>query len=139
MTRKWIEGEHEGGKVDGGCECARNTDSYLQKNPRAHKNKIGTPHPPKPKIPPLKRGILWTQVSCRKNAFFQAPIKLAQAFPAPELRTRILRTRGFSDIYRCMFFVTYLQMPMQRLQRERDVGTGCRNRVEFLSIRTLTE
>ena len=25
--------------------------------------------------------------SCRKNAFFQAPIKLAQPFPAPELRT----------------------------------------------------
>ena len=29
-----------------------------QKNPRAHKNRIGTPPPPKPKIPPpLKRGI----------------------------------------------------------------------------------
>ena len=27
--------------------------------------------------------------SCRKNAFFQAPIKLAQPFPAPELRTKI--------------------------------------------------
>ena len=26
--------------------------------------------------------------SCRKNAFFQAPIKLAQPFPAPELRTK---------------------------------------------------
>ena len=25
---------------------------YVQKNPRAHKNKIGTPPPPKPKIPP---------------------------------------------------------------------------------------
>ena len=25
-------------------------------------------------------------LSCRKNAFFQAPIKLAQPFPAPELR-----------------------------------------------------
>ena len=33
--------------------------------------------------------------SCRKSAFFQASIKLAQPFPAPELRTRILRTRGF--------------------------------------------
>ena len=26
-------------------------------------------------------------VSCRKNAFFQAPIKLAQPFPGAELRT----------------------------------------------------
>ena len=25
--------------------------------------------------------------SCRENAFLQAPIKLAQPFPAPELRT----------------------------------------------------
>ena len=31
--------------------------------------------------------------SCRKNAFFQASIKLAQPFPAPELRTRILGGR----------------------------------------------
>ena len=29
------------------------------------------------------------------DAFFQASIKLAQPFPAPELRTRILRTRRF--------------------------------------------
>ena len=36
--------------------------------------------------------------SCRKSAFFQAPIKLAQPFPAPELQTNILRTRGFSGI-----------------------------------------
>ena len=28
--------------------------------------------------------------SCRKNAFFQAPIKLAQPFPAPELRAKNL-------------------------------------------------
>ena len=49
-----------------------------QKNPRAHKNKIGTPPPPKkPKIPPppLKGGILWTWVSCRKNAFFRGAHK----------------------------------------------------------------
>ena len=47
----------------------------------------------KPKIPPPpppqnaefdgKNGF-----SCRKNAFFQASIKLAQPFPAPELRTK---------------------------------------------------
>ena len=27
-------------------------------------------------------------LSCRKNAFFQAPIKLAQPFPGPESRTK---------------------------------------------------
>ena len=44
-----------------------------QKNPRAHKNKIGPPPQKKPKI----------------------PIKFTRPFPAPELRTKILRTRGF--------------------------------------------
>ena len=69
-----------------------------EKSPR-HKHKIGTSPLPKPwaKIPPsLKRGILWTQVLLQKEHIFsQAPMKLAQAFPAPESRTRILRTRGF--------------------------------------------
>ena len=31
--------------------------------------------------------------------FFQVSIKLAQPFPAPELRTRILRKRGFFSIF----------------------------------------
>ena len=36
--------------------------------------------------------------SCRKNAFFQAPIKLTQPFPAPELRAKMFTdTRNFSD------------------------------------------
>ena len=38
----------------------RTARATTQKNPRAHKNQIGT-SPPKPKIPPpKKRGILWT-------------------------------------------------------------------------------
>ena len=58
-----------------------------------HKNKIGTCPPPppkkKPKYPPLKRGICGHGgFSCRKNAIFQRPIKLAQPFPAPELRAK---------------------------------------------------
>ena len=59
--------------------------SDSQKNPRAHKNKIGTPPPKKTQnTPPLKGGILWTWgFACRKNAFFQAPVKLAHPFPAP--------------------------------------------------------
>ena len=36
-------------------------------------------------------------LSCRTDAFFQASIKLTHPFPAPELRTKILRTRGLSD------------------------------------------
>ena len=73
---------------------------HFQKNPRAHKNKIGTPPPPKknPKYPPHpKRGILWAWVFPAERAHFsRAPIKLAQPFPAPELRAKTLRTRGFS-------------------------------------------
>ena len=62
--------------------------TLVQKNPRAHKNKIGTPPPPQNPPPPLKEEFYGHGFSCRKNAFFQAPIKLAQPFPAPELRTK---------------------------------------------------
>ena len=42
-----------------------------QKNPRAHKNKIGTPPPQSPKYPPPpKRGILWTWVFPAERAHF---------------------------------------------------------------------
>ena len=49
--------------------------SLFQKNPRAHKNKIGTSPPPqkpkKPKIlPPLKRGILWTWLFLQNGRIF---------------------------------------------------------------------
>ena len=74
---------------------------FYQKNPRAHKNKIGTPPPPKPKIPPPSktRNFMDMGFSCRTDAFFQASIKLAHPFPAPELRKKILRTRGFFWFY----------------------------------------
>ena len=65
---------------------------FIQKNPRAHK-KIGTP-PPK-KNPPKRMNFMDMGFFLQKERIFQAPIKLAQPFPAPELRTRILRTRGF--------------------------------------------
>ena len=71
---------------------------FNQKNPRANKNIIGTPPPPPPKTqntPPLKQGILRTWVFLQKERIFQASIKLAQPFLAPELRTRSLRTQGF--------------------------------------------
>ena len=57
----------------------------VQKNPRAHKNKIGTPPPP-PKKKTKKGEFYGHGFSCRKNAFFQVSIKLAHPFPAPELR-----------------------------------------------------
>ena len=47
------------------------------------------PPPQNPKSPPKARNFMGMGFSCRKNAFFQAPIKLAQLFPAPELRTNI--------------------------------------------------
>ena len=65
--------------------------TFGQKNPRAHKNKVGTPPP---KNPPLKRGISWTWwFPAERKQKFRVPIKLAHPFPAPESRTRILRTR----------------------------------------------
>ena len=54
------------------------------------KIKSAPPPPPKPKIPPppKTRNFMDMGFSCRKNAFFQASIKLAQPFSAPELQTR---------------------------------------------------
>ena len=61
---------------------------------------ISRKYTPPPKTqntpPPPKRGILWTWVFlAERTHFFQASIKLTHPFPAPELRTKILWTRGF--------------------------------------------
>ena len=52
----------------------KNRKVISQKNPRAHKNKIGTPPAPpqNPKYPPppLKRGILWTWVFPAERTHF---------------------------------------------------------------------
>ena len=70
-----------------------------QKNPRAHKNKIGTSPPPPQNQnppPPKTRNFMDMDVfPAERRHFFQVSIRLAQPFPVPELRTRILRTRGF--------------------------------------------
>ena len=85
-------------KVCQTCFCAKSAvccRDFYQKNPRAHKNKIGTSPPKTQNTPFLKRGILWTfGFSCRKSAFFQASIKLTRPFPAPELR----RHEAFSEL-----------------------------------------
>ena len=59
------------------------------------KSALPPPPPKNPKYPPLKEEFYGHGFSCRTDAFFQVSIKLAQPFPAPELRTQILRTRGF--------------------------------------------
>ena len=62
---------------------------FNQKNPRAHKIKSALPPPPrKPKSPPPSEEFYGHCFSCRKNAFFQVPIKLAHPFPAPESRAK---------------------------------------------------
>ena len=60
-----------------------------QKNPRAHKNKIGAPPlpPPKPKIPPLplKRGILWTWFFLQKERIFPGVHKIDAPISGPRI------------------------------------------------------
>ena len=83
-------------------ECSsdslRHHTKHSSENPRAHKNKIGT-SPPQPKIPsPLKtRNFMDIGFPAERTQNFRAPIKLAQAFPAPELRARIYGHEDFSE------------------------------------------
>ena len=75
--------------------------------------KIKSALPPPPPNPPLKRRNFTDMVfPAERTHFFQVSIKLAHPFPAPELRTRILRTRGFFWYFCslindncCIFFV----------------------------------
>ena len=76
-----------------------------QKNPRAHKNQIGTPLPPQTQhITPPKRGILWTwKCSCRKNAEILGAHKIGAAISGPRIAdTNFLRTRGFFKDWECL-------------------------------------
>ena len=57
----------------------------FQKNPCAHKNKIGTPPPKKPKIPPPKRGILWTGFFLQKERIFPGVHKIGAAISGPRI------------------------------------------------------
>ena len=60
--------------------------------------KIKSALPPNPKYhPPLTRNFTDIGFSCRKNAFFQAPMKLAQPFPAPESRHEFYGREDFSE------------------------------------------
>ena len=63
---------------------------YFQKNPRAHKNKIGTPPPP-------KKGEFYGHCfSCRKNAFFPGVHKIGAPISGPRIAdTNFTDTRIF--------------------------------------------
>ena len=69
--------------------------SKIQKNPRAHKSKIGTPPLKKTQIPPpppkTRHFMGEGGFPAERMQFFQAPIKLAQPFLAPELRVKRIR------------------------------------------------
>ena len=74
------------------------TSLLLGKIPTPIKLKLALPPPrsKKSQNPPLKGGILWAWgFPAERTKKSQAPIKLAQPFPAPELRAEILRKPRF--------------------------------------------
>ena len=76
----------------GGEHLLDDTDFFQVRKIRAPiKIKSALPPPP-PKTPPKKGEFYGHGFSCRKNAFFPGVHKIGASIPAPELRTRILRT-----------------------------------------------
>ena len=73
----------------GGPKQSLHLESKYQKNPLAHKNKIGTSPPPKkkPKIPPppLKRGILWTWLFLQNGRIFPSVHQIGAAISGPRI------------------------------------------------------
>ena len=84
------------------AECTDPQALSVRKNPRAHKNKIGTSPPPPPKPPPKTGNFTDAVFPAERTHFFRVSIKLAHPFPAPELRTRILRIRRLFLILSCL-------------------------------------
>ena len=72
-----------------GCKFRCSLVAFHQKNPRAHKNKIGTlpppPQNPKNPPPPKTRNFYGYGFSCRTDAFFQASIKIGAAISGPRI------------------------------------------------------
>ena len=64
--------------------CLDCWSDVIQKNPRAHKNKIGTPPPP-PNPPPKKGEFYGHGFSCRKNAFFPGVHKIGAPISGPRI------------------------------------------------------
>ena len=71
--------------------------NYFQKNPRAHKNKIGTPPPKTQNTPPPQNEEFYGhRFSCRKNAFFPGVHKIGAAISGPRIAdTNFTDTRIF--------------------------------------------
>ena len=93
----WLSGSEEsapqgrGSFVGGGPRPSKNKHQsglvgvrHFQKNPRAHKNKIGTPPPP-PKTPAKKGEFYGHGFSCRKNAFFPGVHKIGAPISGPRI------------------------------------------------------
>ena len=60
----------------------------IRKNPRAHKNKIGTSPPPPPSQntpPPKTRNFMDMGFSCRENTFFPGVHKIGAAISGPRI------------------------------------------------------
>ena len=83
-------------KFGSGEPTAQHDHNPPQKSPRAHKIKSAL-------LPPPPQNE-W-RFSCGKKAFFQAPIKLAQPFASPELRTK-----NFMDT-RIFLTLTFTRVP----------------------------
>ena len=89
--------------------------AFGEKNPRAHKNKIGTSPPPQ--NPPLKRGILWTWVFLQKERIFPNPSEnpfprtLPRTFSEPFserwVAVRPLRRAPYQTLVSGVFFKTF--------------------------------
>ena len=63
-----------------------NCRAIYQKNPCAHKNRIGTPPPPKTQnTPPLKRGILWAWVFPAERKHFSRGPYIGTAISGPRI------------------------------------------------------
>ena len=74
------------------------TTGHDQKNPGAHKNKIGTsPPPPNPNYPPPWNAVfLWTQVFLQKERIFPGVHKIGAAISGPRIAdTNFMDTRIF--------------------------------------------
>ena len=90
-----------GQKVPQGPKSRKFQSNLNQKNPRAHKNKIGTPPPPQTPPPP-NCGILWKWVFLQKERIFPGVHKIGAAISGPRIAdTNFTDTRIFLTESNC--------------------------------------
>ena len=79
------------------AQCHENLLGNVSENPRAHKNKIGTPPPPK--TPPQKSGILRTWFFLQKERIFPGVHKIGAPITGPRIAdTNFTDTRIFLNV-----------------------------------------